>query len=265
MADVAVKQVVVKRRLPLGFEDGERGPVKVWAARRAGRWAVDGRQARRRARRYKHGSDLPLARLRRQSAEPRGELAVPFADHLRVVRREDAEHVTVEAFGLLKVAVQGNGERQIAIGHALRFEFDQGISQAVGFHFGRAIDHRRRRAFGFLYVGHHRVPLGKVVALCAANLPPRRVQIPRSPFERDGHHAVDAVQVVEEVRRRPCRRGQERIEDHGLAVQSKVPAFGFEFAVGESPIHAAAGRPIPRGTAGLVHPARRVRGSRRAG
>ena len=85
MADVAVKQVVVKRRVPLRLKDGERGPVKVWAAGLAGRWAVDGRQARRRARRHEHRTDLPLPRLRRQSAKPRGELAVPFADHLRVV------------------------------------------------------------------------------------------------------------------------------------------------------------------------------------
>ena len=121
VADVAVKQVVVKRRLPLGFEDGERGPVQVRAARLAGRRAVDRRQARRRARRHEHGSDLSLARLRRQSAEPRRELAVAFADGLRVVRREDAENVSVQAFGLRQVAVQGNGEREIAVGHPLRF------------------------------------------------------------------------------------------------------------------------------------------------
>ena len=33
VADVAVKEVVVKRRLPLGFEDGERRAVQVSAAR----------------------------------------------------------------------------------------------------------------------------------------------------------------------------------------------------------------------------------------
>ena len=159
VADVAMKQVVVKRRLPLGFEDGERGPVQVRAARRAGRRAVDRRQARRRARRHKHGSNLPLPRLRRQSAEPRGELAVPFADRLRVVRREDAEYVSVQAFDVRKVAVQGDRQRQIAVGHAFGFEFNQGIAQAAGFHVGRAIDHRACRAFRLLYVGHHRVPL----------------------------------------------------------------------------------------------------------
>ena len=37
VADVAVKEVVVKRRLPLGFEDGERRAVQVSAARGAGR------------------------------------------------------------------------------------------------------------------------------------------------------------------------------------------------------------------------------------
>ena len=124
VADVAMKQVVEKGRLPLRFEDGERRAVQVSAARLAGRRAVDRRQARRRARRHEHGSDLPLPRLRRQPAKPRGELAVPFPDRLRVVRREDPEYVTIEAFGLLQVAVQGNGQREIAVGHALRFEFD---------------------------------------------------------------------------------------------------------------------------------------------
>ena len=59
--------------------------------------------------------------------------------------------------------------------------------------------------------------------------------------------------VVEEIRRGSGRRGEERIEDHGLAVQSKMPAFGLEFTGGQSPVHAAAGRPIPRGRARLVH------------
>ena len=261
VADVAVKQVVVKRRLPLGFEDGERGPVQVPATRRSGRWAVDGRQARRRARRHEHGSDLPLAGLRRQSAKPRRELAVPFTDGLRVVRREDAKDIAVEAFGLCKVAVQGDRERQIAVRDPLRFQLHECIAQAPGFHVGRAIDHRRRGAFRLLYVGHHRVPLGEVMALCAAYLAARRVQIPRPPFERDGHHAVEAVQVIEEVRRGPGRRGHERVEDDGLAVQSQMPAFGFEFTGGEPPVHAAAGRPIPRRAAGLVHQLREDAGA----
>ena len=118
---------------------------------------------------------------------------------------------------------------------------------------GRAVHHRGRRAFRLLYVGHHRIAFGKVVALRAADLPPRCVQIPRAPFERDGHHAVEPVQVVQEVGGRPGRRGQERVENHGLAVQSKMPAFGFQLGVGQSPVQAAAGRPVPRRTAGLVH------------
>ena len=61
VADVAVKQVIVKRRLPLGFEDGERRAAQVSAARRSGRRAVDRRRARRRARGDKHGSDLSVS------------------------------------------------------------------------------------------------------------------------------------------------------------------------------------------------------------
>ena len=159
VADVAVKEVVVKRRLPLGFEDGERRAVQVSAARGSGRRAVDRRQARRRARRDKHGSDLSFPRLRREPAKPRGKLAVPFADRLRVVRREDAKQIAVQSFGLLKVAVQGDRQRQIAVGHAFGFQFDQRIPQAAGFHVGRAVHHRAGCALGFLYVGHHRVPL----------------------------------------------------------------------------------------------------------
>ena len=155
--------------------------------------------------------------------------------------------------GLLKVAVQSNGERQITVRDTLRFQLNECIPQATRFHLGRAVHHRRRGAFGFLYVGHHRVPLREVVALRAADLAARRVQTPRSPFERDGHHAVEPVQVIEEIRRGAGRRGQERVENHGLAVESKVPAFGFKYTRGEPPIHPTAGRPIPRGTAGLVH------------
>ena len=190
--------------------------------------------------------------MRRQSAKPRRELAVPFADGLRVVRREDAEHVTVQSFGLFQLAVEGDGQREIAVGDPFGFQLDQRIPQAAGFHVGRAVHHRAGRAFRLLDVGHHRVPLGEVVALCAADLPPRRVEIPRAPFERDGHHAVEPVQVVQEVGGRPGRRGHERVENHGLAVQSKMPAFGFKLGVRQPPVQAAAGRPLPRRTAGLV-------------
>ena len=159
VADVAVKQVVVKRRVPLRFQNGERRPVQVPAARLAARRAVDRRQARRHAGRHKHGADLPLARLRRQAAKPRGELAVAFADRFRVVRGKDAEKIAVQPFGVGQVAVQGDGEREVAVGDAFGFEFHQGLAQAAGFHLGRAIDHRRRGAFGLLHVRHQRVPL----------------------------------------------------------------------------------------------------------
>ena len=99
------------------------------------------------------------------------------------------------------------------------------------------------------------------MALCAADLPARRVQIPWAPFERDGHHAVEPVQVIKEVRRRPGRGGQQRVENHGLAVESQVPAFGFELTGGESPVQAAAGRPIPRRRAGLVNQLREHAGA----
>ena len=160
-----------------------------------------------------------------------------------------------------KVAVEGNRQGKVAIGHAFGFEFDEGIPQAAGFHVGRAVHHRAGRAFRLLHVGHHRIAFGKVVALCAADLAARRVQIPRAPFERDGHHAVEAVEVIQKVGGRPGRRGQERVEDHGLAVESQVPAFGFQLAVGEPPIQAAAGRPLPRRTAGLVDQLREEAGA----
>ena len=99
------------------------------------------------------------------------------------------------------------------------------------------------------------------MALCAADLATRRVQIPRAPFERDGHHAVEPVQVMQEVGGRPGRRGHERVENHGLAVESKMPAFGFQLAIRQPPVQAAAGRPVPRRTAGLVHQLREQAGA----
>ena len=99
------------------------------------------------------------------------------------------------------------------------------------------------------------------MALRAADLPPRRVEIPRAPFERDGHHAVEPVQVVQEVRRRTARRGHERVENHGLAVEPQVSPFGFQLAIRQPPVQAAAGRPVPRRTAGLVHQLREEAGA----
>ena len=99
------------------------------------------------------------------------------------------------------------------------------------------------------------------MALRPADLPARRVEIPRAPFKRDGHHAVEAVQVIEQVRRGPAGRGHQRIQNHGLAVQSKMPAFGFEFAVRQPPVHPTAGRPLPRRAAGLVNQLREHAGA----
>ena len=127
VAHVAVEEVIVKRRLPLGFEDGERGPVQVAAPRVAGWRTVDRRKTCRRASRHKHIPHLPLARLRRQPAKPRRELTVAFPDDLRVVRGEDAEDVPVQPFCLLKGAVQGDRERQIAVGDALGFQLHERI------------------------------------------------------------------------------------------------------------------------------------------
>ena len=99
------------------------------------------------------------------------------------------------------------------------------------------------------------------MALRAAYLAPRRVEIPRTPFERDGHHAVEPVQVMQEVRGGAPWGRQERVEDHGLAVEPQVSAFGFKLGVGQLPIQAAAGRPVPRRTAGLVHQLREEPGA----
>ena len=55
------------------------------------------------------------------------------------MRREDAKQIAVQSFGLRKVAVERNRQREIAIGHAFGFEFNQRIPQAAGFHVGRAV------------------------------------------------------------------------------------------------------------------------------
>ncbi len=91
-----------------------------------------GREARGESGRYEHLPHLPLARLGREPCEPRGQLAVTLPDRLRVVRGEEAAHIAVQTFDPFEFAVERHGERRLAVGHAIGFEFDERRSQTVG-------------------------------------------------------------------------------------------------------------------------------------
>ncbi len=209
------------------------------------RRAEHGREARREAGGDEHPAHLPASRLRREPGEPRGHLAVALPDRLRVVRGEQAAHVAVQPFDPFEFAVQRHGQRRLAVGHAVGFEFDQSAAQPVGLGGRCGIDHRRRRALGVLRVRHHRVAAREVVALRASDPAPRRFHRPRPPFERDGRHRVQAVKLAEEIRVRLAGRRQQRVQDHRLAVEPQVRPLGFEFRQREPPVHAAARRAVP--------------------
>ena len=206
VAHVAREQVVAVRRAPRCLEHRQRLAVEMATPPVPPRRPEHGREARRESRRYEHLPHRPALRLGREPGEPRGHLAVALPDHLRIVGGEQAPNVTVEPFDPFEVAVQRHGQRRLAVGHAVGFEFDERRSQTVGLGSRRRIDHRGRRALGVLGVRHHRVAPREVVALRAPDPAPRRLDRPRPPFERDRRDGVQAVQVAKEVRVRLAGR-----------------------------------------------------------
>ena len=58
---------------------------------------------------------------------------------------------------------------------------------------------------------------------------------------------------MQKVGRRAAGRGQERVQNHGLAVQAQIAPLGFQLALREPPVQAAAGRPVPGRPARLVN------------
>ena len=118
---------------------------------------------------------------------------------------------------------------------------------------------------------HHRVAPGEVVALRATYPAPGRFHRPRPPLERDRHHRVQAVELLEQVRPRLSGWREKRVQDHGLAVETEVPSLRLELREGEPPVHTAPRRAVPhrartvdqlgekpRGFGGLEHLDRRV-------
>ena len=212
-----------------------------------------GREAGGDAGAREHAADLALARHGRHPGEPGGELAVAFADHLGVAAGEDAAEFRVEALGLGQFAVEGNGEREVAVGDAVRLQFHEGGAEARGLGLGGRVHHRVGGALGLLDVRHHGVALLEVVALGAADSAPRGFERLRPPFEGDGEPGFEAVELFEEVGPGGDGRRVERVEDHGLAVEPEVLALGFEFGEREPPVEAAGGAVAVPGESGAVH------------
>ena len=223
------------------------------ADRLALRRAEEGGEAGGDAGAGEHAPDLALARHGRHAGEPGGELAVAFADHLGVAAGEDAAEFRVQALGLGEFAVEGDGQRKVAVGDAVRFEFNECGAEAGGLGLGGRVHHRVRGAFGVLNVRHHGVPLLEVVALRAADPAPRRFERLRPPFEGDGEAGFEAVEFFQEVGFGGDRGRVEGIEDDGLAVEPEVLAFGFEFREGEPPVEAAGRAVSVPGESGPVH------------
>ena len=173
VAHVPGEEVVEEGRPPAGLEGGEDGLRQVPADRFALRRAEERREAGGDAGAREHAPDLAPARHGRHPGEPGGELAVALADHLGVAAGEDAAEFRVEASGPGEVAVERDGEREVAVGDAVRLEFDQGGAEARGLGLGGGVHHRVRGAFGVLDVRHHGVALLEVVALGAADAAPR--------------------------------------------------------------------------------------------
>ena len=92
---------------------------------------------------------------------------------------------------------------------------------------------------------HHRVAPGEVVALRATDPAPGRFHRPGPPLERDRHHGIEAVELPEQVGPGVPRRGQERVQDHGLAVETEVTALRLELRKREPPVHTAPRRAVP--------------------
>ena len=233
------EQVVVVGRPPRGLEHRERLAAEVFALRRAPGRPEQRREACGHSRRDEHLPHLAAARLGREPGEPGRELAVTLPDHLRVVRGEETAEVAVHAFGPPEIAVKRYGERRLPVAHPVGLQLDERRAQPVRLRRRRRIHHRGGRALGLLHVRHHRVALGEVVPLRPPDPAPGRLHRPGPPLERHGHHRVQAVELPEQVRVGLAGRGQERVEDHRLAVEPQVTALRLELREGEPPVHPA--------------------------
>ena len=242
---VAREEVVVVGRPPGGLEHRERLAAEVPALGRASRRPEQRREARGHARRDEHLPHLPGTGLGRQPREPGRELAVRLAYHLGVVRGEEAPEIAVDALDPPEIAVQSHGERSIPVAHSVRLELDERGAQPVGLGRRGRINHRGGRALRLLHVRHHRVALGEVVPLRPADPAPRGLDGPRPPLERHGHRRVQAVELAEEVGVRLSGWGEERVEDHRLAVEREVAPLGLELREREPPVHPAPRRAVP--------------------
>ena len=165
---------------------------------------------------------------------------------------KDAPDVAVQLFALLQRPVDRNRERDIAIGHAVGFQFHQRIAQAVRFRRRCRVHHGGGGALGLLHVRRHRIAFREVMALRPADLPPGGFEPLRPPFQRGGHRGVHPVEVPQEVGVGGGGGREQGIEDQGFAIEPEVAAFGLEFRNGQPPVHPAPGRPVPEG-AGPVH------------
>ena len=195
--------------------------------------------------RDEHLPHLPPTRLGREPREPDRQLAVALPDHLRVVRGEEPTQVAVQPLDAPKLAVERHGQRGLAVAHAVRFQLDQCLAQPIRLRRRGRVDHRGGRALGLLHVRHHRVAAREVVALRATDPAPRRLHRPGPPLERDRHHRIQAVELPEQVRVGLAGRGQERVQDHRLAVEPQVPSLRLELREGEPPVHTAPRRAGP--------------------
>ena len=227
VSHVAGEQIVVVGRPPRRLQDRERLTAKVFALSPALGRPEQRRQAGRHAGRHEHLPHLPPTGLGRQPREPGRQLAVALPDHLRVVRREETAEVAVHALDPSELAVERHGQRGLAVAHPVRFQLDQRLAQTVGLRGRGRVDHGGGRALRLLHVRHHRV---------AAREP---------PLERDRHHRVQAVELLEQVGVGLAGRGQERVQDHGLAVEAQVRTLRLELRKREPPVHTAPRRAVP--------------------
>ena len=239
-------------RTPRGLEHRERLATEMLAVHGAP-WRPEQRcQTRRHTGRHEHLPYLPPAGLGREPREPGRQLAVTLPDHLRVVRGEETPEVAVQSLDACELAVERHGQRGLAVAHPVRFQLDERLAQPIGLgrrgrvdHRGGRVDHRGGRALRLLHMRHHRVAPGEVVALRATDPAPRRFHRPGPPLERDRHHRVQAVELLEQVRPRLSGWREKRVQDHGLAVETEVPSLRLELREGEPPVHTAPRRAVP--------------------
>ena len=122
-----------------------------------GRRAEQGRQRAGRPCGHEHLPQLPRAGLAGQPREVRAELVVALADQLRVDLPEDPVQLSQGAFRLLLVgAVQGEAQRQVAVGDAVVLQLGPGRRDAVRLgrrsrvHHAAPARHLRHRRVAFL-------------------------------------------------------------------------------------------------------------------